>query len=73
MSKYKQNEYVIGDLVTFEHMKIESIENADMSDVGLVISIEGAPAVYGVYWFKTQKTTINLAPHLKLLYTIEEG
>jgi len=72
MSKYKQNEYVIGDLVAFEHMKVEKIENADMDDVGVVVSIDAAPAIYGVYWFKTSKITENLAPHLKLVYTIEE-
>jgi hypothetical protein len=67
------SEYVIGDLVAFENLKVESIENADMNDVGVIISTAGAPSTYEVYWFKTKKTTSNLAPHLKLLYTIEEG
>ena len=67
------SDYVIGDLVIFENLKVESIEHADMNDVGVVVSIDGAPSTYDVYWFKTKKTTANLAPHLKLLYTIGEG
>jgi len=67
------SDYVLGDLVIFENLNVDSIENADMNDVGVVVSIDGAPSAYEVYWFKTKKTTSNLAPHLKLLYTIGEG
>ena len=66
------SDYVIGDLVAFENLNVDSIETADMNDVGVVVGIDEAPNAYGVYWFKTKKMTSNLAPHLKLLYTIEE-
>ena len=73
--KDKLLEYMVGDLVVFEHVKSPNIESAALSDIGVVVGTDDGRyvgAVYKVFWFKTHKVTSSLACHLRLLYTIEE-
>jgi hypothetical protein len=73
--KDKLLEFIVGDLVVFEHVKSPNIESATLAELGVVVGPDEGHyvgAVYKVFWFKTGKVTLNLACHLRLLYTIEE-
>ncbi len=68
-------EFMIGDLVVFEHVKSPNIESATLAELGVVVGPDEGHyvgSVYKVFWFKTGNVTLNLACHLRLLYTIKE-
>jgi hypothetical protein len=70
----KDYEYTPGDLVTFDYIQVESIETANLKDLGVVMGIDNGryvDTVYKIYWFKTMKMSLSLACHLKLVYTME--